>query len=211
MGHAGHASGSGGHHSPRFSLPTHRHVSHPFAAIATLIVPRDRFTHRENVPLLAIMAMLARTTMRGLPSGSVLRRSGFLAPHSLVPRRHRATAHSGGITRIGTDDPRMSRVVVHGGIVYISGQTAGAGDGIAEQTAICLRQVEDLLAQGGTDKARLLTANIWVKDMPAHFAGMNAVWNAWLDPDNKPVRATVQADMARPEILVEVQVTAALP
>ena len=30
-----------------------------------------------------------------------------------------------GITRIGTDDPRMSRIVKHGGTVYLSGQTAG--------------------------------------------------------------------------------------
>ena len=39
---------------------------------------------------------------------------------------------------------------------------------------------------------------------------MNEVWNAWVDPENKPVRATVEAAMARDILLVEIQVTAAL-
>jgi len=115
-----------------------------------------------------------------------------------------------GITRLGTDDPRMSRVVVHGGTVYISGQTDTTAADIEGQTANVLAKVDTLLAQGGTDKSRLLTASIWVKDIGEHFRPMNEVWSAWVDPRNKPVRATVQAEMARPAILVEIQVTAAL-
>jgi len=57
--------------------------------------------------------------------------------------------------------------------------------------------------------AGALQATIWLKDIAADFKSMNAVWNAWVDPDNKPVRATVQAEMARASILVEIQVTAA--
>lgn len=115
-----------------------------------------------------------------------------------------------GITRLGTDDPRMSRVVVHGGTVYISGQTDTTAADIEGQTANVLAKVDTLLAQGGTDKSRLLTASIWVKDIGEHFRPMNEVWSAWVDPRNKPVRATVQAEMSRPAILVEIQVTAAL-
>jgi len=125
-------------------------------------------------------------------------------------RTTHARAASTAITRLGTDDPRMSRVVVHGGVVYISGQTDTTADDIAGQTKNVLQKVDELLAQGGADKSHLLTASIWVKDIGAHFKPMNAVWSAWLDPDNKPVRATVQAEMARPAILVEVQVTAAV-
>ena len=61
----------------------------------------------------------------------------------------------------------------------------------------------------GTDKSRLLTAMIWLKNIDEDFAAMNGVWNAWVDPDNKPVRACVEANMARPSILVEIQCTAA--
>ena len=66
-----------------------------------------------------------------------------------------------------------------------------------------------LLAQAGTSKSRALNATIWLKDIGRDFKAMNAVWNAWVDPDAKPTRATVQAEMARPSILVEIQVTAA--
>ena len=115
-----------------------------------------------------------------------------------------------GIVRIGTEDPRMSKIVVHRGVVYTSGQTAAdAGDDVTAQTRACLDKVDKLLAEAGTDKSRALQATIWLKDIGADFKAMNAVWNAWVAPDNKPVRATVQATMARPSILVEIQVTAA--
>jgi enamine deaminase RidA (YjgF/YER057c/UK114 family) len=76
------------------------------------------------------------------------------------------------------------------------------------QTRNVLAKVDDLLSQAGTSKSNLLTASIWLKEIDNDFKGMNDVWNNWLDPDNKPVRATVQAHMARPQILVEIQVTA---
>ena len=105
----------------------------------------------------------------------------------------------------------MSKVVVHRGVVYLSGQTASdAGTDVAAQTAGCLRKVDELLELAGTSKSRSLMATIWLRDIAGDFKGMNAVWNAWVDPENKPVRATVQAEMARPSILVEIQVTAAL-
>ena len=51
--------------------------------------------------------------------------------------------------------------------------------------------------------------HLWITDMN-NFSGMNEVWNAWVDPDNPPVRACVRADLARPELLVEIMVTATL-
>lgn len=81
---------------------------------------------------------------------------------------------------------------------------------VTGQTQGTLAKIDSLLAQAGTDKKSLLTAQIWVKDIDRDFADMNKVWNEWIDPDNKPVRATVQANMARPNILVEIQVTAAI-
>jgi enamine deaminase RidA (YjgF/YER057c/UK114 family) len=112
------------------------------------------------------------------------------------------------VQRIGTDDPRMSKVVVHNGIVYTSGQTDTISPNITGQTKNVLAKIDDLLAQAGTSKSNLLTASIWVKDIESDFKEMNATWSDWLDPENKPVRATVQSPMARPQILVEIQVTA---
>jgi len=68
------------------------------------------------------------------------------------------------IQRIGADDPRMSRAIIHNGIVYISGQTDGTADNIKEQTLNTLQKVDDLLKQAGTSKSNLLTASIWLKD-----------------------------------------------
>jgi len=80
---------------------------------------------------------------------------------------------------------------------------------VEEQTRACLAKVDALLARAGTDKSQLLTASIWLKHIEQDFAAMNGVWNAWVDPANKPVRFCVEAKLARPHLLVEVQVTAA--
>mmetsp|Transcript_23025 Transcript_23025/g.47920 ORF Transcript_23025/g.47920 Transcript_23025/m.47920 type:complete len:149 (-) Transcript_23025:746-1192(-) len=126
----------------------------------------------------------------------------------LVTRR--AVQHFSSITRLGTDDPRMSRIVVHNGIVYISGQTDATAEDIEGQTKNVLAKVDGLLEQAGTSKSNLLTSSIWLKDIGRDFKQMNTVWNGWVDPDNKPVRATVEAAMARPQLLIEIQVTAAI-
>jgi enamine deaminase RidA (YjgF/YER057c/UK114 family) len=105
--------------------------------------------------------------------------------------------------------PRMSRAVVHGDRVFLAGLTASdTGQGIQSQTKQILDKIDDYLKQAGTDKSKLLTANLWIKDM-SMFAAMNEIWNAWVDPANPPARACVQAEMARPQVLVEIMVTAA--
>ncbi len=105
--------------------------------------------------------------------------------------------------------PRMSRAVVHGDRVYLAGLTAGdTSQDVKGQTKQILDKINSYLAQAGTSKSSLLSANLWIKDM-ALFADMNSVWNAWVDPENPPARACVKAEMARPEVMVEIMVTAA--
>jgi enamine deaminase RidA (YjgF/YER057c/UK114 family) len=105
--------------------------------------------------------------------------------------------------------PRMSRAVVRGDTVYLAGLTAGdTSQDIKGQTKQILDKIDGYLAEAGTSKSNLLAANLWIKDM-ALFADMNSVWNAWVDPQNPPARACVKAEMARPEVLVEIMVTAA--
>jgi enamine deaminase RidA (YjgF/YER057c/UK114 family) len=105
--------------------------------------------------------------------------------------------------------PRMSRCVVRGDMVYLAGLTASdTSQDIKGQTRQILDKIDGYLRQAGTTKSNLLAANLWIKDM-ALFAQMNSVWNEWVDPNNPPARACVRADLARPEVLVEIMVTAA--
>jgi enamine deaminase RidA (YjgF/YER057c/UK114 family) len=106
--------------------------------------------------------------------------------------------------------PRMSGAVVHGNTIYLAGQVANAtaGKSVAEQTQEILSIIDGLLAEAGSDKTKLLMANIWLTDM-ATFQEMNAVWDAWVAQGATPARATVEAKLAAPQYKVEIAVIAA--
>ena len=125
------------------------------------------------------------------------------------------------ITRYGITDgtngrPIISGMVVRDDTVYISGVTADPGGDITTQTQQVLERIDTALQKAGTDKSKLLTAQVWLADMRL-FEAHNAVWNAWVDPQHPPVRACVGADLAgiaghrHPlrTCLVEIMVTAA--
>jgi enamine deaminase RidA (YjgF/YER057c/UK114 family) len=112
------------------------------------------------------------------------------------------------ITRHGTG-PRMSEAVAYNGILWVAGQVGQPGASVADQTRQCLAEVDRILAAAGTDKTRILSAQIWLADM-ATFSQMNAVWDAWVPQGHTPARATGEAKLATPEYKVEVIVTAAL-
>ena len=105
---------------------------------------------------------------------------------------------------------RMSQVVVHGETVYLAGVVAHANKGksVTDQTKEIVATIDKHLASVGSDKSKLLSANIWITDM-AKFAEMNAVWDAWVSPGNTPARACVEAKLAAPDYHVEIMVTAA--
>ncbi len=105
--------------------------------------------------------------------------------------------------------PRMSMAVVHGNTVYVAGQVADDPNAdVGGQTKQILGKIDALLAEAGTDKTRILSANIWLRDIGA-FAQMNAAWDAWVPQGNTPARATVEAKLASPNLLVEIAVIAA--
>jgi enamine deaminase RidA (YjgF/YER057c/UK114 family) len=105
---------------------------------------------------------------------------------------------------------RMSQGVIHGDTVYLAGQVAqnAAGQSVAEQTKDILATIDELLKEAGTDKSRLLAAQIWLADI-ATFDEMNGAWDAWVSSGNTPARACVEAKLAAPKFTVEIMVTAA--
>ncbi len=113
------------------------------------------------------------------------------------------------ITRLESG-PRMSQAVIHNGVVYLAGQVGTPGASVGEQTRSALAEVDRLLALAGTDKTRILAAQVWLADVAA-VAEMNAVWDAWVPQGHTPARATGESKLVAPEYLVEVIVTAALP
>lgn len=107
--------------------------------------------------------------------------------------------------------PIMRQIVKHNGTVYLAGQVArNAPDGdVTAQTKDILDAIDKLLAEAGTDKTKLLQAQIWLTDITTQFSDMNAVWNAWVDEATAPARACVQAQLASPQYKVEIMITAA--
>lgn len=106
--------------------------------------------------------------------------------------------------------PRMSEMAVCNGVVYLAGQIADdASADIGGQTAQVLAAIDALLERAGSDKTKILRAQIFLADV-ADFDGMNAVWDRWVVPHHAPPRATVEARLARPEWKIEIVVTAAV-
>ena len=114
------------------------------------------------------------------------------------------------IKRIGAG-ARMSKAVVHGDLIFTAGQVAdkSKAEGVSEQTAEILDLIDAILAEAGSEKAKILSATVYLSDIST-FSQMNAAWDAWLDKANPPARATVEAKLVLPEFKVEIAVIAAI-
>ncbi len=114
------------------------------------------------------------------------------------------------LKRIGAGS-RMSEAVIHNGMVYLAGMVAEttAGKSVKEQTLDILAQIDDILKQAGTDKTRIVKANIWLTDIKT-WAEMNEAWDAWVVPGQTPARATVESKLAGKGLDVEIMVEAAI-
>lgn len=115
---------------------------------------------------------------------------------------------SSHITRHGVA-ARFSEAAIFNGVVYLAGMVPERGDAdIRAQTQDVLDQVQQRLQEAGSDKSRILRAQIFLTDI-REIGGMNAVWDAWVTPGTAPPRATVQAALADPAWKIEIVVTAA--
>ncbi len=105
-------------------------------------------------------------------------------------------------------DPILSGIAVHGGIVYLAGVAAGdISQDLRGQTDQVLAEIDRLLAIAGSNKSKILRVEVWLSDM-ANYDAFNAMYQAWLDPDNIPARACVEARLWDDAARVEVMVTA---
>ena len=112
------------------------------------------------------------------------------------------------VTRIDPG-PRLSEASVYGDRMYLSGMIPeDTSQDITGEVKQALGEIDSLLAKGGSDKTKILTATIWLADIGT-FAEMNAVWDTWVDPANPPARATGECRLAAPEYKVEIIVAAA--
>ncbi len=106
--------------------------------------------------------------------------------------------------------PRMSQIVVHNETIYLAGQIASDTTAdISGQAQQVLDKIDTLLGEVGSDKTKILTAQIWLPNI-GNFAAMNAVWDGWIPEGHTPARATIEAHLAAPEYLIEIGVIAAL-
>ena len=114
------------------------------------------------------------------------------------------------LTRIAAGD-RMSQAVIHNGVAYLAGivAEAAAGKSVREHTADILAQIDAILAQAGSDKTKILKANIWLTDI-RRFAEMNQAWDSWVVKGQTPARATIEGKLAAPGLDVEIMVEAAI-
>lgn len=104
---------------------------------------------------------------------------------------------------------RLSEIVVHNDTIYLAGEVPDDGSkGITEQTEQVLAKIDKLLSMVGSDKTKLLSAQIFLPDMK-DFPGMNIAWEKWVAPGQTPARATVEAKLANPDYKVEIMCIAA--
>jgi enamine deaminase RidA (YjgF/YER057c/UK114 family) len=105
--------------------------------------------------------------------------------------------------------PVLSRAVEYGNLVFVAGTTAdNKAASCKAQTEEILRKIDGYLAAAGSSKSRILQAHVWVADIKEKEQ-MDAAWKAWVDPDNKPARACIEARLGSPDTRVEIMVTAA--
>lgn len=105
----------------------------------------------------------------------------------------------------------MSDYVIHNKVVYVSGVVAkDTSADVKAQIKDILKEIDRRLEHAGTDKSKLLTALIWLKDIDSDFGTLNEVWEQWVHPEGRPARATSQALMASADVLAEITVSAAV-
>jgi enamine deaminase RidA (YjgF/YER057c/UK114 family) len=106
---------------------------------------------------------------------------------------------------------RMSQVVeVPAGttMLYLAGQISDDRTlDLEGQTRNILAKLDDMLEEAGSDRSRIVSAMIWLSDIRNRHA-MNTIWDDWIPAGAAPARACVEARLAEPSDLIEIQIVA---
>lgn len=113
------------------------------------------------------------------------------------------------IRRLGIG-PRLSRAVVHGDTVYLTGCIAEQtkGRSVREQTREILATIDRMLAEADSDKTKVLSTQIYLAKIGT-YTEMNAEWDAWIPEGHTPARATFEAKLPLPGTSVMIVCVAA--
>ena len=104
---------------------------------------------------------------------------------------------------------RLSEVSIHNNLAYFAGQVPELTieQNTYEQTKEVLGLIDKLLAEIGSNKSNILTAQIFLADMQ-DYAQLNQAWDEWVDHVSPPSRATVEAKLSDPRWKVEIVIIA---
>ena len=104
---------------------------------------------------------------------------------------------------------RLSEVSIHNNLAYFAGQVSELTieQNAYEQTKEVLGLIDKLLAEIGSNKSNILTAQIFLADMK-DYAQLNQAWDEWVDHVSPPSRATVETKLADPRWKVEIVIIA---
>lgn len=153
----------------------------------------------EAVPTWSLIEGRLATPGKLIEIGFVARRT-FPTTETIMPTIERLVPYA---------KPRISRIVKYGDLIFLAGVTAPQPDPDPRtQFEQVLARIDDFLAQAGSDKHHILSANVWLADI-RHIEIMNAAWDAWVSQSSPPARATVGARLATPQLLIEIAITAA--
>lgn len=198
----------------RDSQITADHQNHTFNHRLDLLFAKPRLRHSHKTLSRFPMAFIASSF---ISTSSFLSRSQSFRCSSRPSVRLQPTLSlsppptevmPSSITRL-VPGQRFSQIVIHNDTVYLAGQVARNTDGtIYGQASATLKKIDDLLLQADSHKTQILSATVYLSDI-RHFVEFNRAWDDWLDKSHMPVRATVQATLAAPELDVEVTVIAA--
>lgn len=104
----------------------------------------------------------------------------------------------------------MHRSVIYNGVVYFGGVVGeDLSKGMYGQTISITERLDALLKAAGTNKTKLLSANIFITDMGLKD-DMSKAWTNWIAKDDLPTRATIGVADLGPNCLIEVVITAAV-
>ena len=103
---------------------------------------------------------------------------------------------------------RWSDATIFNGLIHFVEVPSVSEASIVAQTNDLLAAADATLLATGSRKDRILMATIYLTSFD-NKAEFDRIWEGWLAPETAPARACVRADLARPDMLVEIAFVAA--